>query len=133
MLLDDIARLIEDAGIGIEANTVFKGSSPLTPTNCITVIEYQGAKTYRGGSGVMAEQPRVQVSVRNSSYEDARALAEAIYQELDGTSDTIVNDTRYLWIEALSPPAYLGQNQTDQSNSFRVVTNFAVIKERTEL
>jgi len=131
MLLEDLGLYLEDNGIGIRGTNLFTGVLPAAaPGNCVLLSEYPGAGSLRTSAGVASEQPRVQVMVRNADYAAARELAEEIYTLLDGVANEDINEVRYHWIEALSPPSILGGGNIDGSDRIRIVTNFMVMKER---
>lgn len=133
MMLDDLMMWLEDQGFGISGRTIFAGTLPASaPASCISLTEYPGVGSMRTSSGVVAEQPRFQLMVRDVDYVTARKKAEEIYQALDGLANTTINETKYIWIEALGPPSLLGTlGNIDQSDRNRIVTSYAVQKERS--
>ena len=131
MIGSDIALHIEQKGLALLTSNLFVGGMPDSgPTSCVVVYEYGGAPPSRSSGGIACEHARIQVCVRDPSYGDARDLAERIHQEIDGTGDIEINGTRYLWIEALSPPFLLGR---DSSNRVLIACNYDVAKERSKL
>lgn len=114
MVLDDFMTLLSEAGLGIPAQTLFKGAMPLdapgaaVPDEVIALVETPGlpALYVHGVARERIAQPVVQVEIRSKQYdyESGRAKAEAAWQALDGLSNVTVNGTYYLWCLALEMP-----------------------------
>ena len=126
MLLDDLVTYIANAGLGTPGTDLFAGSRTVhAPVKCITLAEYNGTPPARTSAGIVSENPRVQVRIRDKEYPDARNTAEALYKLLDGVANTTIGTTRYQFIEALAPPALLG---ADESGNTEIVINLAIKK-----
>lgn len=115
MLLDDLALYLQAQGLGAASTstgerTIFRGMLPDQPDAAIGLLEYGGMAPVRAMfPAVVQEQPRVQVLVRQPTYDGARAKAEAIFTALDGVGNTTLTSTgpRYGWIAALQSPFLL--------------------------
>ena len=132
MLLDDIGKYLQDQEVGTLGEDLFQGILPSSaPDRCILLTEYPGTGAIRTSGGVASEQPRLQVMVRDSDYQEARGTAEEIYVLLDGLMNETINGVRYQKIEALAPPSILDRlGNVDQGDRYRIVTNYAIMKER---
>jgi hypothetical protein len=110
---------------------VFLGILPASaPDACILLTEYQGAGSIRTSGGVAIEQPRLQILIRDTDYQEARKTSEEIYRLLDGQMNETINGVRYQKIEAQAPPSILDRlGNVDQGERYRIVTNFAIMKE----
>ena len=99
----------------------------------VCLIEYPGSEPdHAAGPSLTAplfELPRFQIVCRDieSNALTCRALAESIYQSLDGLADTTLGSARYLLIKAVQSPFYLSQ---DDNSRHRVVCNYEATKTR---
>lgn len=123
-LLEDIGTYLEAESIGTQGTDLFIGMMPDEPDNCVAIYQYSGlapvkAMTIVPGEYVM-EQPRVNVMVRNSSFQNAQAKAQAVFDALGGYSAGNI-----LFIDALQSPYQLGP---DQNNRQLIGCNFEVTK-----
>lgn len=138
MLVDDVVDYLAGAGLGLTAGTnLWKLPVPETASQSIvqvTVIQYGGRSPYRAmgpslGAPV-AEIPRFNVGVigQYEQFEEARDLAEDIYESLDNLADTTLGSTRYLLVRALQPPIYASPDDEDAEHHFSI--NFEAVKAR---
>lgn len=125
MLLDDIAAYLEAGGAGVLGIDLFEGCLPDQPDACIAVYEYEGEQPERG-AGVVLLRPRIQVIVRDKSYENCRAKAENVRKILDGVHDTTLGGTRCVMIRALGGPELLRRDENERAE---MVLNFEVMME----
>jgi hypothetical protein len=99
------------------------------------VLEYGGRPPMRAmGASLgdpVAEVPRFNVGVigQYEQFQDARQLAENVYQALDNLANTTLGATRYLLVRALQPPIYLAPDDEDNEHHFSI--NFEAVKERS--
>jgi len=93
--------------------TMYSGGAPL---------EVMGS----GATGVVAEQPRIQIVARHSSYATALAKAETLWTILHNHSGTL-SGVRYLRIECQTQPYPIGR---DTENRFLMGFSIVAWKER---
>ena len=130
MLLKDLGMALEKNSLGILGTSIFLGDMPdEAPDACIGLFEYPGSPASLTSTGVAVERPRVQILVRDVDYYSARQRAEQIYQLLNATGEFHLNGTKYLWIEALSPPFFLSRDTADR---VKIGCNYMVVKELTK-
>ena len=134
-VLDDIADYLASNGIGSVGTDIFEGGwfdggTPNTPDVCVALFHYPGLAPSQvlGGSANPSPLifPRVQVAARASKYSVAYAKAQACYALLAPVTQITINGTRYLRIEALNEPAFIGQDTNSRS---LFGTNFQVTRE----
>ena len=134
-VLDDIADYLASGGVGTVGTSIFKGGmfdggTAATPDAQVAVYEYLGpAPQQVFGSGVASPtvSPRVQVVCRDVKYSDARTKAQAVYARLAPVTDVTINSTRYLRIEALGEPSFIG---SDQNGRPLIGCNYGVLREQ---
>jgi len=96
-------------------------------------VEYGGFETTRAiGVTNVFENVRFQFRCRadQTSYEAARGSIESVYRALDGLAETTLptsTGTRYSWITAVSPPAFMLYDENGRPNFY---ANFQARKER---
>lgn len=127
-LLDDIGDYLDLAGVGVVGVTLFLGTQPDTPSECVTVLEYPGnAPEYLQDSTVPAiESPQIQVLARGMSYVAARATCQEAWDVLSTVTNEVLGTTRYLSIRPNGSPAPLGRDNNDR---FLIAFNATVRKE----
>jgi len=128
-LLDDIAGVLEDAGVGTFGTDLFAASFPAeAPDDCLAIFEYSGGagEDAFGGGGPAIEQPRVQVMGRGGRYEVVRAKVHDAYLALLAVADQQLDGRTYQCINALQPPFATG---VDAKGLHRVTCNFEVYKD----
>ena len=116
MLLDEIASLLQTAGIGTLGSSLFKGQIPLdTPTTVetalVALLEIPGLPPLRSHDSPPSRigQPVVQVVSRGApyGYVAARQKAHEAWMALDGVCNQTLSGTEYLFIQALQDPFLL--------------------------
>lgn len=123
--LDDIAAKLVADGIGVIGTTLFTSSKAVLPSGAgpyITLMETGGLAPLRvqNRNGAAILRPSVQVVVRATSYQVARAKAQDAYTSLDGVFNTTLNGTFYLKITARQEPTDTG---LDEAGRPRVTFN----------
>src|SRR5262245_33910597 len=122
MVLDDIAALLEAAGVGtIGVDLIKSGLPPDTDpsTTLLTaLVESPGMPDLYVHDATLpsVEYPFVQVLVRGApyGYEAARLKAEHARQVLGGVHNTDLGATFYLWIFVQQPPFWLRTDQQER-------------------
>lgn len=119
MLLDDIATLLQTAGVGTIGTSLFKSQMPATPDTAVALLEYGGLSAEHhmaAGPGlqrVTIEQPSLQVLCRSTDYPTARTKADVAYKALDGYSG-VIGGVRYGYISARQSPYLIQRDQNDR-------------------
>lgn len=127
MMLDDIAAYLAEQNIGKVGTSIFRGSMPDMPDNCIVVYEYAGSPPDLALDGTEIEQPGLQVRVRNKSYSAGRAVIESVITALSPMANKYLSGTFYLSIIVNQSPAPLAK---DARGRQEWAVNFSVRKER---
>lgn len=136
MLLDDMGQRLVDEGFGTLGTDIFLGQEPEAPDNCIMLHEYPGRPSIRASASnpgeALAEQPRFQVVVRNTSYSTARTTLNNIFKKLDHYTGTL-NSVLYHYVHALDTPRLLKRDKAPGSQKVRpyVSQNYQAIKDVT--
>lgn len=112
-LLDDMATLLVNAGVGVVGVSIFSSSSAIIPTGAgpyLTLIENSGVSPTRKQNQAAAatRRPMVQILVRASTYSAALAMAQAAYLALDGKFNITISGTQYVKITARQDPGDMG-------------------------
>ena len=110
---------------------IYKGGTPPGDrSDIITLTMYPGGPPIEvmgsGTAGVIAEEPRVQVTARNLDYSVAMAKAEALWTVLHNYSGT-VSGVRILRIACNTQPYPIGR---DDATRFIIGFSCTVSKER---
>ena len=123
----DMVQILEEAGESSAfddltyASTLFIGSEPSTPINCVTIFDTPGFAPELNLVTQGYEYPSIQIRVRNKKYLDGWTLIERIKDALHGLSHTTVNGTLYTVIYCSSGPAHL---DWDDNGHARFIINF---------
>lgn len=134
-VLDDLADYLASGGLGTVGTDIFEGGwfdggTPATPDAQVALFHYPGLPPAQvlGGSANASPLifPRVQVAARAKTYAAALAKAQACYDRLAVVTQLLINGTRYLRVEALSEPAFIGQ---DQNSRTLFGANFQITRE----
>lgn len=122
-LIKDIKTYIV-AQLSYSESIIFLDSLPDSPDDCISITEYSGS------SGLVRDEARIQVLVRNTSYSSGKTIVNAIRSLLDSTSsEQIVNlsVSRKASFKALQRPFKLKE---DERKRVIFICNFRVKSSR---
>ena len=130
MVTEELASVIVTNGLGTLGTDLFLHVAPNEPDDLVVLVEYAGddPEYIQETVDVHLEAPRIQVGVRNTSANLARAKAEDIYRALMRIRNESIQGTRYMWCRPVDTPSLVGR---DDSNRFLVTVNFRVKKELT--
>jgi len=137
MVLAEIAQYLEDANIGLSRGlNLIEGYLPKDPSICVALLEVPGERNVRtfkkGLAGIAFEIPYVQVQVRDFTYDNARAMANAVEGTLEGVGNTDIEGTRYGAILALQPPFRFSRLPDEELTPMVTLGQiFRVIKKRS--
>lgn len=110
-LAEDIADLVTTGGV---TAAVFIGELPAMPIQAVSVIPSGGLPSiFAMDTAPNIERSRIQLLVRAATYPVAEALIRSAYDVLEGTRERLINFRRYHWIQAVQPPFYIGQDETE--------------------
>jgi hypothetical protein len=114
VILDELATLLQTAGVGTISTTLFKGQVPLdspatVATPLVALLEIPGLPPLRAHDGQRIGQPVIQIVSRGAphGYAQARAKAQQAWDALDGVTNTTLSGVAYLQIQALQEPFLL--------------------------
>ena len=121
--IDNLATYLQTQGHGTVGSDLFKGSSPDSPNDLITVVDTGGIPNELNFRGAGLEVATVQVLCRNKRQEVARDKLTAISDDLHQLVNT--NLGTYTIISALAQdrPAVLNR---DDKERWRLVTNYLI-------
>lgn len=91
----DVAQILENAGIGTFATTIFVGKEPLTPDSSITVYRYGGESPV---PNLRLDYPNVQIRVRGAvnGYVAAEQVMQNIKNALTRLTKQTINTNVYV-------------------------------------
>lgn len=121
--LDSIGLYLQAAAVGTVGTDLFKGQMPDVPEVAACIYEYAGSPPEQAHNARQSVRPGLQVVVRNSDYEAARAKIETIFNLLDRVTNTDVQGLDVIKIEAVQSPFPLG---IDDNGRYRLAVNFQV-------
>ena len=122
-LLDDVASYLQTAELGTVGTNILKGFIPHSPDALIALFEYSGFPPDKVAS---IESPQVQVRVRATGYNDAKAKIISVFSALHLLWETTINSNRYLYVYANGSPGFMRRDANGRSE---FVQNFTVIRE----
>jgi len=127
VVLDDVAALLVEAGLGTIGETIFLARLPDSPDAALAIREYGGsAPDYLyGGTDPTEEWPRCQIECRDPDYAAARLRIERCARTLGAVRERVVNGTHYHRITPLGPPVPLGEDESQRS---RIAISFEAAK-----
>jgi hypothetical protein len=124
---DAVATYLQTGGFGTLATNLFIDFMPATPFDVTVVTGYGGKPPERiiGQKAPAYDIPKVQIMVRRESPSAALTAVEAIYDYLEGVSNTTVSGLNLIFIRAVqSRGLYLGK---DSNNLTQYSLNFEVL------
>ncbi|MBW2030730.1 MAG: hypothetical protein JRJ31_16830 [Deltaproteobacteria bacterium] len=121
---EDIKDILEQSsvGVGTFGTDLFIGREPDSPNDCVTIYDTGGQEPVMNYT---YDYPTVQIRVRGSrmGYKAAWTKANSIKEALNGLTNETWNSTRYIQIEAMGDPLFLGYDK-EQRPVF--VINFSI-------
>lgn len=133
MVLDELAKYIQDHSIGTVGVDIFKSYQPSPDKNTTTLYEYGGTVpqfTFATTAAVW-ENPRIQVVNRSTDYQKARNKAELVYRLFSNVVNQTIKQTTssvgsfYLRITPLQSPYYV---TIEKHETMVVACNYQVMK-----
>ncbi len=114
-MLEEVATYLANQGvanfasiIGSVGINIFLGQMPDGPDQCIALIEYPGAAPeYELNTYPAWENPKMQVTCRDTTYAAARDKALDVWSTLVGVTNQSLGGTRYLAITPIQSPFLL--------------------------
>ena len=123
MIEEDIIKYLQDNSLGTVGKDLFETTMPDSPDLAVAVRVYDADPSDLAWNG---EYPVFQVLVRSKMHQEGSSKIQSIYTTLHGVAEKVLNGKRYLLIQAIQPPMFLG---FDKSGRREYVVNFKVIKE----
>jgi len=132
-LVKDIADFLAAQGLGTVASTIFYGDLPDVPDSLICLFEYAGLPPL---PNELLDRPGLQVRVRGTAYETARAAIQSVQNLLmrvgypddsvyfDGVRLNNIDYLRIIPAQGITP---MGKDSRDR---IELVQNFYVTKRR---
>ncbi len=127
MLLDDVAALLVEVGLGVLGEDLFLARMPDSPHSATCIREYGGSQPdyLYVGYDPTQEWPRIQIECRDPDYAAARLRIERVARTLGAVRDRAVNGTHYHRITPLGSPVPLGEDESQRS---RIIVNVETAK-----
>lgn len=108
--LSDIGTYLQTNSIGTVGTDIFYSKLDLS-INCISLNPYQGSNKLKIVTGQRdPQQINLSIIVRNSSNYTAKTKADSIYELLCDIYNTIIGTTKFLYIQAKSPPGLVSSD-----------------------
>lgn len=130
MLLEEIAQLLANGGLGVLGTTIQRGQFGAdAPEECLAIFTYPGEAPIRvkDRKAALSERPRFQVVVRAKSQASAYRLSQEVFEFLDGFRGYAGSSGVYYFsVRALQSPFYL---DTDDAGRARIACNYRADKE----
>ena len=115
MVGESLIAYLAAEGIGILGSTLWLGSQPDSPDNCITIYE-ESAPTLDESHAFNIDTAGIQVLVRNTNYLAAKNKAGEVHQKVSGFRMDKFSATGP-WIRQthiVTAPASIGQDERDR-------------------
>jgi len=103
----DFAQYLDDQGHGTLGTDIFYSHQPDTPDTCITVLDTGGLEPNRY---LPHADPTFQVIVRDTTYDAAETVADAIVDTLHQTKHVTIGSEYHYFIFLMSEPVALGRD-----------------------
>lgn len=107
MLLNDIARYLQDSGVGTVGTDIFKSYLPDSPKSCVAVIDTGGPEQ---DADINHDLCTFQVIVRNTSYTTGDTKIQLIKDSLHRVQNRTIGTGFYYYILAISRGGHIGVN-----------------------
>lgn len=122
-LLEELATLLQSAGIGTIASDLFISYLPADITPCVAIIDTGGMVP---DIDLPTKEPTFQVFIRSTSYEAGKAKLDAVRSALhQKRNSTLAGGTYYYYIYALAEGGHIGRNEAGHdefSINFKILT-----------
>lgn len=137
--VSEVAKRLQDAGVGTVGTTIFRGELPESPVAAVAVrssaVVEPGVMTFGPSQGgIAADVVRLEVAIRNSDRALAESKAFAVRAALDQFYGSLANPTgsptpvEYLLIEADEPTEVTDATRPD---AFKFKVKVRATKERS--
>ncbi len=123
-LLIDLLSILETATIGTIGTDLFGSKEPDAPDNCVTIYNTGGVANDAIDLTDDSERNFFQVRIRNTNYEDAWDVMDAVNVLFKKKQFAIVGSTRYTFNQQGLPVDLL----RDTRNRVIVVGNFQCLR-----
>lgn len=129
--LDEIAAKLAGEGVGVLETSIFISSASIPPVGdgpYLSLKETGGSGSTRihNKAGAATHRPSAQVAVRAKTYPEARLMAKAAHEVLDGIFNESLSGVQYLSITARQQPVDAGADNVGRA---MVVFNIDAEKE----
>jgi len=114
--LTELGDYIEGLGLGTQAVDLFLGSRPDSPDQLIALYQYAGGppEYVQSSFSPTVEVVQIQVVARSIAYEDADALASAVWTALAIITNATLGSTRYRSVRPNASPGLMGRDSNDR-------------------
>lgn len=123
MVIDDLAILLQTAGLGTEGLDILKARAHETPDKQIAIVQYGGIGPYLTHSGTERRYPRFQVMTRSDDPEEAWIMSEQVRTTFRALQQQQIGPIVYEVIRPLGEAHALAR---DTQGRLPVVQNYEV-------
>lgn len=109
MILPAIAQLLETAGLGVKAETIFVGAMPVSVLSGIRIWELPGTV----GELPFIRRSDVQIIARGQTFPEAWLLANGVFEEFTNINQAELPGILIFSIRPLSQPFPFGREEGD--------------------
>lgn len=121
--IENLQTYLIDEGVGT-ADDIFRDLMPDDPVIAMSLHGDAGELPEVTFDGKWILHPGLQVQVRDTDSDAARARLDAARTALTGVENTTISGVKYLGVKAMQEPMPLG---TDESGAFIIAQNFLVL------
>ena len=110
ILIEQVAQVLSNAGLGTIGSNIFLGTQPETPDNCISVHDTGGVEPSIDYNDKM---PTFQVLIRNTSYETAKANLDTVRATLHQHRNAVLvsGETYFYYIYLIAEGGPIGRDE----------------------
>jgi len=126
LTVDDLADYLATNGMGTVAHDIWPGQRPESPDEVLTLMEYPGGAPGYTQSGVVSENPQVQVSTRGRDYEETRKRCQRAWALFSMFVNRNLNG---VWYYRIMPQHSVFLAGRDQNGRHIFAFNMSVSKE----
>ena len=123
LLVDEVGAYLHAHGQGTVATDIFLLHRPATPVECVSIHATGG---YPSDGYTQREHPTIMLFARSATPNGALRKAYTLYGLLHGKTNLTLGSLHALTIDAVAPPAYLGEESSGSSPAYLASLNVVV-------
>lgn len=107
-----LALYLDAEGVGTFAEDIHVSREPVSPDNVVTLYDTGGSAP--ANYDIELRQPTIQVRVRNTSYPNAVAKQEEIFEILNAIKTQVIGTSTYLGVWMTTDIISIGRDDNDR-------------------